>query len=116
MDQGEEETLYAHILFQIRGMELESSIRESVIFLAESLDRSGWLDESLETLAEDSGLPLSDLEEGLHRLQVWSLRVWERAICRSACASSSGGSIPETCLPCGSPRNVWSRWHAMSTA
>ena len=69
MDQGEEETLYAHILFQIRGMELESSIRESVIFLAESLDRSGWLDESLETLAEDSGLPLSDLEEGLHRLQ-----------------------------------------------
>ena len=41
VDQGEEETLYAHILFQIRGIELESSIRESVIFLAESLDGSG---------------------------------------------------------------------------
>lgn len=69
VDQGEEETLYAHILFQIRGMELDPAIRESVIFLAESLDRSGWLDESLEVLAEDSGLPMADLEEGLRHLQ-----------------------------------------------
>ena len=69
VDAGQEETLYAHILFQLQGMDLEPPVREGVIFLAESLGQSGWLDEPLEALAQGAGLPQATIERALEVLQ-----------------------------------------------
>ena len=64
-----EDTLYGHLLFQLQGMDLKEDVRAACIFLAESLDGNGWLDEPLEVLVQDSGRPLSILEEGLQLIQ-----------------------------------------------
>ena len=64
-----EDTLYGHLLFQLQGMDLEPDVRAAAIFVAESLNRSGWLDEPLEELTQASGLSQSTLEEGLRLIQ-----------------------------------------------
>lgn len=67
--EDEERSLYAHIMFQLRGLTLEPAVQEGTVFLAESLNRSGWLDEPLAELARVSGLPESTLERSLAVLQ-----------------------------------------------
>lgn len=67
--EDEERSLYGHLLFQLRGLKLESGVREGAVFLAESLDRSGWLDEDLPALAEAARLPLPVMEQALEVLQ-----------------------------------------------
>lgn len=66
--ENEEDTLYGHLLFQLQGLP-ETPAVEAARFLAQCLNPSGWLDESLEELAPSSHLSLFALEEGLHLIQ-----------------------------------------------
>lgn len=66
--ENEEDTLYGHLLFQLQGFSAEPAV-DAARFLAQCLNPSGWLDESLEDLAPSSGLPLSTLEDGLRLIQ-----------------------------------------------
>lgn len=64
-----EENLYLYVLSQLEVMDLEPEVRELGRFLVESLNQNGWLDESLEELAEELGRPVSQLEQALAVVQ-----------------------------------------------
>ena len=66
---SDEETLYGHLTFQLQGLSVEGPTADAAYFLAESLNPSGWLDESLEELGQAAGLPLATMEEGLRLIQ-----------------------------------------------
>lgn len=66
---ADEETLYAHLLSQLPTVRLEPEVEAGVVFLAGSLNRAGWLDEPLATLAQATGLPEAVMEKALSVLQ-----------------------------------------------
>lgn len=67
--ENEEQSLHAHIMFQLQGLELEEPLHKGAVFLAESLNRNGWLDEPLPVLAEAAGVPEKTMERALAVLQ-----------------------------------------------
>lgn len=64
-----EENLYLYVLSQLEVMDLEPELLATGRFLVESLNQNGWLDESLEELAEELRQPVSQLEEALAVVQ-----------------------------------------------
>ena len=65
----EDENLYHYVLSQVKILGLEGEVERAAAFLVESLNQNGWLDEPLETLAAESGLPLSLMEQALEVVQ-----------------------------------------------
>ena len=49
--QDDDENLYYYVLSQLRVLELEPEVMDAGVFLVESLNQNGWLDEPLEALA-----------------------------------------------------------------
>lgn len=64
-----DENLYFYVLSQLETMTLEPELLDLGRFLVESLNRNGWLDDSLEELAEEIDRPQARLEEALAILQ-----------------------------------------------
>ena len=53
--QDDDENLYYYVLSQLRVLELEPEVMDAGVFLVESLNQNGWLDEPLEALAAGHG-------------------------------------------------------------
>ncbi|OUN06963.1 RNA polymerase sigma-54 factor [Flavonifractor sp. An92] len=67
--ENDEDTLYGHLLFQLQGLQAPEPAATAARFLAESLNPSGWLDETLEELGRAANLPPEVMEEGLRLIQ-----------------------------------------------
>lgn len=50
--QDDDENLYYYVLSQLRVLELEPEVMDAGVFLVESLNQNGWLDEPLEALSK----------------------------------------------------------------
>ncbi|MCI8526913.1 MAG: RNA polymerase factor sigma-54 [Oscillospiraceae bacterium] len=55
MVEDQEDNLYYYVSSQIRVLDLEPELMEAAIFLVESLNQNGWLDEDVPTLAQALG-------------------------------------------------------------
>ena len=64
-----EENLYLYVLSQLEVMDLEPELLPVGRFLVESLNQNGWLDESVEDLAEELGTPVEEVEKALAAVQ-----------------------------------------------
>ena len=64
-----EENLYLYVLSQLEVMDLEPELLPVGRFLVESLNQNGWLDESVEDLAEELGKPVEEVEKALAAVQ-----------------------------------------------
>ena len=64
-----EENLYLYVLSQLEVMDLEPELLPVGRFLVESLNQNGWLDESVEDLAEELGKPVEEVEKVLAAVQ-----------------------------------------------
>ena len=64
-----EENLYLYVLSQLEVMGLEPEVLAVGRFLVESLNQNGWLDESVDELAEALGKPAALVEEALTAVQ-----------------------------------------------
>lgn len=64
-----DENLYYYVLSQLRVLELEPQVMDAGVFLVESLNQNGWLDEPLEDLAADCGCSLAVMEQALAAVQ-----------------------------------------------
>ena len=67
--EDEDENLYYYVLSQLRVLELDPQVMEAGVFLVESLNQNGWLDEPLEDLAADCGQPMTVMERALSAIQ-----------------------------------------------
>ena len=67
--QDDDENLYYYVLSQLRVLELEPEVMDAGVFLVESLNQNGWLDESVEDLAEELGKPVEEVEKALAAVQ-----------------------------------------------
>ena len=67
--EDREDNLYYYVLSQLKTLDLPPEVMAVGAFLVESLNGNGWLDESLEELAADSGYPKELLEQGLAAVQ-----------------------------------------------
>ena len=65
----EDENLYHYVLSQVKMLELEPELEAAAAFLVESLNQNGWLDEPLESLAAEAGVPLERMERALEAVQ-----------------------------------------------
>ena len=65
----DDENLYYYVLSQLRVLELAPEVMEAGVFLVESLNQNGWLDEPLEALAADCGCPPETMEKALEAVQ-----------------------------------------------
>ena len=63
--RDDDENLYYYVLSQLKVLELEGDVMEAGIFLVESLNQNGWLDEPLDALAADCGCSLETMEKAL---------------------------------------------------
>ena len=64
-----EGNLYLYVLSQLEVMDLEPELLPVGRFLVESLNQNGWLDESVEDLAEELGKPVEEVEKALAAVQ-----------------------------------------------
>ena len=64
-----EENLYLYVLSQLEVMDLEPELLPVGRFLVESLNQNGWLDESVEDLAEELAKPVELVEKALAAVQ-----------------------------------------------
>lgn len=64
-----QETLYHHLLEQLRALELEPELFACARTLAASLDRSGWLEEDLPALSRELGWPEKTAARALAAVQ-----------------------------------------------
>ena len=67
--EDEDENLYYYVLSQLRVLELEPQVMDAGVFLVESLNQNGWLDEPLDALAADCGCSLAVMEQALAAVQ-----------------------------------------------
>ena len=67
--EDEDENLYYYVLSQLRVLELEPQVMDAGVFLVESLNQNGWLDEPLEGLAAGCGCSLAVMEQALAAVQ-----------------------------------------------
>ena len=67
--ENDDENLYYYVLSQLRVLELAPEVMEAGVFLVESLNQNGWLDEPLEALAADCGCPPETMEKALEAVQ-----------------------------------------------
>ena len=67
--EDEDENLYYYVLSQLKVLDLEPRVMEAGVFLVESLNQNGWLDEPLEELAADFGCPAEVMERALAAVQ-----------------------------------------------
>lgn len=67
--EDQEDSLYYYVLSQLKALDLPPEVMAVGAFLVESLNGNGWLDESLEELAADSGYTVEALERGLAAVQ-----------------------------------------------
>ena len=67
--RDDDENLYYYVLSQLKVLELEGDVMEAGIFLVESLNQNGWLDEPLDALAADCGCSLETMEKALEAVQ-----------------------------------------------
>ncbi|MGN0984973.1 MAG: RNA polymerase factor sigma-54 [Candidatus Enterenecus sp.] len=65
----QEETLCAHLMAQLDGLKLPPELRRAAVFLIESLNRRGWLDEELPALAAALGCPEKLMARALEAVQ-----------------------------------------------
>lgn len=66
---ADEENLYYYVLSQLQVLELPPEVMQGAVFLVESLNQNGWLDESLEELSADCGLSLPVMARSLEVVQ-----------------------------------------------
>jgi RNA polymerase sigma-54 factor len=64
-----EENLYDYLLSQIPPLELEHTLNRAAVFLVESLDQNGYLDEEPDQLARAAGCPPRVMERALEVVQ-----------------------------------------------
>ena len=67
--EDEEENLYYYVLSQLRVLDLPPEVMEAAVFLVESLDQNGWLDEDLPTLAASHGCTEEVAAQALEAVQ-----------------------------------------------
>lgn len=67
--QDDDENLYYYVLSQLKVLDLEPEVMEAGIFLVESLNQNGWLDEPLADLAADLGCTMEIMEQALAAVQ-----------------------------------------------
>lgn len=67
--EPDEENLYYYVSSQLRLLELEPQVMSCAVFLVESLNQNGWLDEPLSELARDLGQPEQRMEQALLAVQ-----------------------------------------------
>ena len=65
----EDENLYYYVLSQLKVLDLAPEVMAAGVFLVESLNQNGWLDEPLEDLAADLGCPVEVMEQALSAVQ-----------------------------------------------
>ena len=100
--QDDDENLYYYVLSQLRVLELEPEVMDAGVFLVESLNQNGWLDEPLEALAAGHGCGPEVMAQALEvGIQVagavetwrwyspWSPPAWGPGTWPSASSSSS---------------------------
>ena len=67
--EDDDENLYYYVLSQLKVLELAPEVMDAGIFLVESLNQNGWLDEPLDALAADCGCPPETMEKALEVVQ-----------------------------------------------
>ena len=67
--QDDDENLYYYVLSQLRVLELEPEVMDAGVFLVESLNQNGWLDEPLEVLAAGHGCGPEVMAQALEVVQ-----------------------------------------------
>ena len=67
--EDDDENLYYYVLSQLKVLELTPEVMDAGIFLVESLNQNGWLDEPLDALAADCGCPPETMEKALEVVQ-----------------------------------------------
>ena len=67
--QDDDENLYYYVLSQLRVLELEPEVMDAGVFLVESLNQNGWLDEPLEALAAGHGCGPEVMAQALEVVQ-----------------------------------------------
>lgn len=66
---NEDENLYHYVLSQVKVLGLEREVEAAAAFLVESLNQNGWLDEPLDQLCTEAGIPLPVMEQALEAVQ-----------------------------------------------
>ena len=68
VDAGEE-SLYRYVLSQLATMDLAEELREPCVYLVESLDANGWLDEDPDAAAAELGVTRGTMDRALEVVQ-----------------------------------------------
>ena len=87
--QDDDENLYYYVLSQLRVLELEPEVMDAGVFLVESLNQNGWLDEPLEALAAGHSCGPEVMARPWRWYSPWSPPAWGPGIWPSASSSSS---------------------------
>ena len=106
VEDGEED-LYRYVLSQLRMLPLEPDMMAAAVFVVESLNQNGWLDDDVPALAAAFGCPQPVMEQAL---------AWRPGTFPSACGSSccaGAGTVP---WPCASWRTTWTPWPGVGSA
>ena len=68
VEDGEED-LYRYVLSQLRMLPLEPDVMAAAVFVVESLNQNGWLDDDVPALAAAFGCPQPVMEQALEAVQ-----------------------------------------------
>ena len=67
--EDQEDNLYYYVRSQLEALDLPREVAQAGLFLVESLNQNGWLDEPLDDLAADYGCPTALMERALAAVQ-----------------------------------------------
>lgn len=67
--EGQDESLYDYVLFQLQTLNLEAELALCVKLLAECFDRNGWITEDISLLANEFGQPIERMKQALRVVQ-----------------------------------------------
>ncbi len=67
--EDNDENLYYYVLSQLKVLELDEDVMACAVFLVESLNQNGWLDEDLPALAAELDRPEAVMEQALAQIQ-----------------------------------------------
>ena len=68
VEDGEED-LYRYVLSQLRMLPLEPDVMAAAVFVVESLNQNGWLDDDVPALAAAFGCPQPAMEQALEAVR-----------------------------------------------
>ena len=95
--QDDDENLYYYVLSQLRVLELEPEVMDAGVFLVESLNQNGWLDEPLEALAAGHGCGPEVMAQALEVVQSLEPAGWRYVLWSATwtpCPRAATASLP----------------------